>query len=352
MTDLTGHDLEGLRGRITPERRQLLDRVWASFRDQNAWVPERLLQQEFGKPALAAAYAEQGQAVLRPSEGEGGTACRLTFLGVLLTSQGQEAEGLLARYLAYVRDRYRREPGVEWVSSQEVEAALGLTAQESRLLRQLIRLSHWWGGGSGFAEREWAVGVPVDVDELPAESDLRDYVRAHALRHFLPPAQGERSAAREAEARGPFWFVRDGGLARRLQADWHEAQEVCGVRGWKSCVVLCGGILEAVLLEALSWQEPDPAFLPRMGAFRSAASLRRRPLAELAMVAMDRGLLRPDSLPMRETLRQSPALIHPARRAHRKLALTQEDAGAALEAVRRCLDQIGRRAASLGLPGR
>jgi len=78
----------------------------------------------------------------------------LTFLGVLLTDQGEESEGLLVRYLEYVRDRCKTDPSLEWVRSQEVEAALGLTAPRSRLLRQLIRLSHWWGGGSGFGDQE------------------------------------------------------------------------------------------------------------------------------------------------------------------------------------------------------
>ena len=126
-------------------------------------------------------------------------------------------------------------------------------------MRQLIRLSHWWGGGSAFGEREWTVGVPVDVDELAAEADLRHYVREHVLKHFpiesgspAPKGQGDASG-------GAFWFVENVALRERLAADWHEAQDVCHVLGWKSCVILCGGILEALLADALERAEAPAA---------------------------------------------------------------------------------------------
>ena len=65
----------------------------------------------------------------------------------------------------------------------------------------------------------------VDVDDLPSGAE-----------------QGPQ---------GEFWFVGNPGLARQLTTDWIEAQDVYQVRAWRSCAVLCGGILEALLLHAL-----------------------------------------------------------------------------------------------------
>lgn len=337
-------DLEGWRVRISGEQRTLLDRLWAHYRDRGGWPERAALQGEFGE-VVQTAGRELGPAVLRPCESDDGEdCCRLTFLGVLLTSQGSEAEDLLARYLEYVRGRCQADPRIEWVSSRDVEAALALDPTRSRLLRQLIRLSHWWGGGSGFGDREWTVGVPIDVDELPREGDLASYVRSHVVRHFVPqPTQAPSSSA--PAARTAFWFVRGSGLDRRLSADWREAHEVFGVRGWKSCLLLCGGILEALLLDALAWGEPDPRHLPTSGVFRSAASLARRPLAELVKVACDRGLLEAESLQIGPALAVFPALVHPGRRTRRTLDPTRDEAQAALHAVHCCLRQLSARAA-------
>ena len=339
-------DLESRRDRITGEQQALLDRLWEQYRDRNVWLPQAQLHRELGRAAVEAACEALGETVLRACFDEDEGDCfRLTFFGVLLTTQGREAEALLARYLEYVRDRCQADPRVEWVGSRDVESALGLSPERSQLLRQLIRLSHWWGGGSGFGNREWTVGVPVDVDELPQETDLLDYVRAHVVRHFVPRAiEAGGAPSADLAPRNPFWFVRQAALSQRLAADWHEAQDVFGVRGWKSCVILCGGILEAILLDALSWGEPDSRYLPKEGAFRSSASLRRRPLRELLQVAGDRGLLTAETVLLGPATCDFPALIHPGR-GRKRYNPSQEDADAALAAVKSCLQQLGARAA-------
>ncbi|MFB3819586.1 MAG: hypothetical protein ACE147_18170 [Candidatus Methylomirabilales bacterium] len=324
-------DLDHLRQRLTPEQRRVLNLLWAEFRDRNRWLPREELHAETGEAPARAAVQGLGEAILRPGREDAAEDYRLTFLGVLLADEGPESEALLVRYLEYVRDRVRAEPGLEWVGSPEVEAALQLTRERSRHLRQLIRLSHWWGGGSGFGQREWTVGVPLDVDELP-EHELAAYVRQHVLAHFLPGAAGQGLTivplAPPAPPRPPFWFLPDATLAERLAADWHEAQDVCQVRGWKSCVLLCGGILEATLRAALA-----------AGDAASAAGAGAHPLAGLAPEAVRRGLL-PEPLQLTPAVAQYRDLI-----AGRGQTVGHADADAALAAVRTCLRQLAARAA-------
>jgi hypothetical protein len=320
-------DLDVLRRRLTAPERAFLDTLWAFYCDHNRWAPARLFHQHVGRTAAQAHLASLGDGVVQTYRDTGKPYYRLTFLGVLLAGQGEESEGLLVRYLEYVRDRYRADPFVEWVGSQEVEAALHLRGEQSRLLRRLIRLSHWWGGGSAFGERDWTVGVPIDVDDLLAEADLSRYVREHVLRHFPVAAQANAAPAENGAAGGAFWFVADARLRERLAADWHEAQDVCHVLGWKSCVVLCGGILEAVLADALT----------RAGAVigRGRASLTR-----LVAAAAERRLLAQDSVQIGSALAAFPTLVHPARSSRAAAALTRTEAEAALEAVRGCLRQL------------
>jgi hypothetical protein len=322
-------EIDTLRERLTADERVQINAIWEYFRDQNQWIPGRLLHQRFGKAAVRAVVAQLGENLVREERDEDEERCRLTFLGVLLTDQGRESERLLVRYLEYVRDRYRGDSRVEWVGSAEVEAALALTQEQSRHLRQLIRLSHWWGGGSAFGGREWTVGVPIDVDDLLGESDLQRYVREHLLAHFPAEARLAGPEAGEGEASGgPFWFVRDSGLRQRLAADWHEAQDVCHVLGWKSCVVLCGGILEALLADAL----------PRTS---SAEGRGTRALAPLVERAFAQGVLAPGSVRVGPALTAFRALTHPGRAPRRGIQLTRAEAENALEAVRACLRQLG-----------
>lgn len=324
MMMTSGAELDVLRERLTADQRAVLNAIWDHYLAHNQWVPRRLLHQRFGKPAALATLEQLGENIICEARDNGKDYYRLTFLGVLLTDQGEESEELLVRYLEYVRDRCKTNPSLEWMGSQEVEAALGLTAARSRLLRQLIRLSHWWGGGSGFGDQEWTVGVPVDVDDLFPESDLRGYVREHVLTHF-PPGAPSRNAEKP---RGEFWFIRDPDLQRQLAANWREAQDVYQVRGWKSCVILCGGILEEMLLDALG-REGYAA--PESGA---------SDLAALMQAARDRGILGTGTPPLGHALRDFRHLIRPGLPARERVEVTRDDAEAALIAVRMCLRQI------------
>ena len=327
MTVSPATDLDELRHRLGGPHRDFVSALWAFYRDHNQWVPSRIAHQHFGKDAVQAHLAALGPSLVQAYRDDGKDCYRLTFLGMLLTDQGSAAEDLLVRYLEYIRDRHGSDPRVEWVGSQEVEAALRLSAEQSRLLRQIIRLSHWWGGGSAFGEREWTVGVPVDVDELAAETDLRRYVREHVLKHFPTESRPLAAEGRRGAPGGAFWFIEDVALRERLAADWHEAQDVCHVLGWKSCVILCGGILEALLADALA---------------RSASPAPRRPLllGGLVTAAIQRRALKKDAPRLSPTLLAFRGLIGSGSRRRKAVAPDRTEAEAALDAVRSCLQQL------------
>ena len=317
-------ELDGLRQRLTDVQRAILNATWEHYRDRGEWIPCRVLHHQFGKAAVLACLGQLGANVICGMEDDGEEYYRLTFLGVLLTDQGEKSEQLLAGYLEYVRKRYEDNPRLEWVGSQEVEAALNLTADRSYLLQQLIRLSHWWGGGSGFGDQEWTVGVPIDVDEIPLGADLRGYIRQHVLTHFRPPM----SPAPPATPRQEFWFIEDPALRRQLATDWREAQDVYQVRGWKSCVILCGGILEAMLLAVLAQEGRTPQ------------EPETQPLVALVEVARARGILGGGTPLLGPALREFRNLIQPGLGSGWRVEVTRDEAESALTTVRTCLRQI------------
>jgi hypothetical protein len=329
MPERRAGNLEELRGQLTGEQQTVLNAIWEHYRDQGEWILRSSLDQRFGLAAMRGALEGLGPSIVEALEDAGRQGVRVTFLGVLLTDQGPEVEELLARYLEYIRDRYRRDSRLEWVGSQEVEAALDLTPPRSRLLRQLIRVSHWWGGGSGFGAREWTVGIPVDVDDLPADPDLRSFVRAHVLRHLgSPPA-----AAARPGTRGDFWFVPDPDLQRQVALDWREAQDAHQAQAWKACVLLCGGILEGLLVGVLG----DAA--PSAGSHAPAGAPEWNPAA-LLEVSGKREVLGGAALPVRQCLQLFRGLIQPSPRARLGLTVTQDDAEASMHAVRTLLKRL------------
>jgi len=172
--------------------------------------------------------------------------------------------------------------------------------------------------------------VPADVDDLFPESDLRGYVREHVLTHFPPGGPSWNTE----KSRGEFWFISDPDLQRQLATDWREAQDVYQVRGWKSCVILCGGILEAVLLNALACEASA------RGGQVISAEASRRDLADLVNAARDRGVLGTGLPLLGQALRGFRHLIHPGVPTGEKVEVTRDEAESALIAVRMCLRQI------------
>lgn len=182
--------LETLRAQLTDDQRALLTAIWDYCQQKNQWIPRQVLHgtfQALGKAGVRNALHQLGGSIVFESREDGKERYKLTALGSLLTDQGQEAERLLIRYLGYIREQYRSNPEIEKVSSQDVESNLGLTPQQSRTLRNLIELGHFYGGGgAGWGAQEWYAGVPDDLDELPSVQDLGRYVRGHVLRGYDP----------------------------------------------------------------------------------------------------------------------------------------------------------------------
>lgn len=166
--------------------------------------------------------------------------------------------------------------------------------------------------------------MPIDADDLFPESDLRGHVREHVLTHSPPGGPSWNTE----KSRGEFWFISDPDLQRPLATDWREAQDVYQVRGWKSCVILCGGILEGMLLDALRREGQAPAEAGRLD------------LASLLEAARARGILGTGTPLLGTALREFRDPIHPGLAAGGRLEVTRDEAESALTAVRTCLRQV------------
>jgi len=348
--------LDKLKHDLTDAQQEILDAIWEYYCKNREWIPARLLHHRFGKSEVLAELQRVGGSIVIRTDEPRQSRYMLTFLGVLLTKDGEQVEGILVQYLSYVRQRFLDDPLIEAVGRKEVAEALGLSEDYSGFLFHLIDIAHFWGGSASHSQDDWRVGVPNDIDELPEVRDLRAYVRSRALRYYdpnLPLGAPEKTGylwrkAQEEKEHSEFWFILDIALRQQIEADWIEAQSCRDVKAWKACTVMCASVLEGLLLDTLRRKEPEAQEVCRRLGLRGQS---KKPaewgLSDMVRVAGEIGIIRQESTHLLEALRGYRNLIHPGRQLRDHTEVTENKARIAMAmvgALREELSQAGEEA--------
>ncbi len=339
--------LGDLRKGLTDTQRKILNRIWAYYQSQTKWIPARVIHRELGKEAVLSAVKSLGGSVVRKTFDPTQRECyEVTLLGVVLSDDGQEAEDLLARYFDYVRSQFLQNPEIGKVTGEEVKQAIQLTDEQKRFLAQLIQLGSFWTGHASFGEN-WECGVPSDIDDLPAVADLHTYVQEKILETYDPkvpidPSDRQRYLATRKTKDGgtDLDFIQDPVLRDQLASDWDEVKRVREVKAWKSCVILCGGILEGMLLDVLTRDEPQAKAAYHKLKTKSPLDLNSWDLVDLVDVAKDLGLLSKGVVHLGHGLREFRNLVHPGKQIREKVSLTEQEADIAFRVVQVCLREF------------
>lgn len=108
----------------------------------------------------------------------------LTFIGALLTDEGNDGIDLIARCLELFQNKHDSGLSLKeiTISSQEVAELINLSEEKLRLLYELINLSHFASAG-GRAD-EWTMSVTYWRDEFLVEDDLRAYIEQESLKEY------------------------------------------------------------------------------------------------------------------------------------------------------------------------
>lgn len=339
------HNLTEIRAKLTDDQRASLNSIWHYHFERDKWMPVAALYRRFGKETTLAAFSSLSASIVAEHPGHGERRFVLTFLGELLTEKGEEAERLLERLLGYMREKLRTDPEFNEVDSEEVRATLGLTDDESRLLSRTYWCSRLSGGGGSRGEDRWSGGIAYYIrNELPIEENLLGYLRYYALKEYdpeLPVLYDERnsylSAKNVSAQRSDFWFIDDADLRDLLDNDWREALRVHDVGAWKSCLLLCGSILEGVLIDALSQDKQNANAVYQRLKRRSASALEGWNLADLMDVADELKLFPRGTIHLGHAVREFRNLVHPGKQLRDNIKATEEQADVALNLVRMCL---------------
>lgn len=179
--------LEALRQRRTEFQLKLLDQFWEQYRTTHEWPIARVVYSEYGKAEVRSALSALGGNVVREERDQRGHGrLHLSLLGILLTSDGVEAEKVLKRYLEFHRDLFRTNPGKDQVAHTDVQQALGLSNEDTALLGELIFFGSMYGGSGGRGDSTWSVSAMKEAEDFPKTGPLDDQLRAFVLQYYKP----------------------------------------------------------------------------------------------------------------------------------------------------------------------
>jgi len=183
--------LQELRESLSDEQRGLLNEMWNHFRSEREWP----IAWDFHAPSRKAAVRDalgslSVSIVFISSDGQRGGRYQLTLLGVLLTSEGPILEKLLVRYFDFMRTRYQARRKDRMILSSEVQPALQLDDEETKILGRLIILGSIYSESAGYDskwdKKDWNAGIFQDVEDFSSEGSLDGEIERLALNGYNP----------------------------------------------------------------------------------------------------------------------------------------------------------------------
>ena len=334
---------------VTSQRRKLLDEIWQHYLAHGEWPTTRQLHHPRRANEVRSGLEPLGGSIVWDTEVPDDSRYQLSFLGSLLTSCGAKYQQLVCDYLAYLRRRYEEEFTFNLAKEEEVQSDLHLDDTDCSVLGKLIGLCHqcWRSSQSG---QRWAFGVPPGIDRLPHNLDqLHELVEAWAFEGFRPDlpvgavARGQylqRSGYHGEPSASVFASVESEVLRRQLETDWVEAIAVYNAKAWKATLILCGSVLEGLLLNALLTDEAAADNMLKTLRTRAAPRLWRWGLGDLIDVANQTGLLDAGAHHLSRAVTEYRNLVHPGRQLRSGISANEEEAGIAINAVKICLRSL------------
>jgi hypothetical protein len=162
------------------------------------------------------------------------------------------------------------------------------------------------------------------------------WYRLHALRVYVGAAAGRLKGAIEDTDSAPvtqqraFAYVNDAAVRTIIIRDYDELQRAYVAKCWKAVILLCGGSIEAILLDLLKGNEPTAK---GAAAAPKQADLTRWDLSDLINVAVELKLVGAGIEKLSHSVRGYRNLIHPGVELRNQLSFDHEEARIALEVL-------------------
>lgn len=162
------------------------------------------------------------------------------------------------------------------------------------------------------------------------------YYKVPAITSFVALAIGKMQGALAEQADGPtiqtraFAYVSDAAIQRILRRDYEETQRACAAGCWKSTIILAGGAIEALLMEALI---KDAAGAVAAPSAPKKLDITKWDLANLIDVAVELGIVGNGVNKLSHSVREFHNLVHAGNELRSWLVFGPEEARIAFEVL-------------------
>lgn len=184
-------EVDKFRAQLTEEQRSILNAIWRYYREKNQGIPAVTLHDMFGSEAAVRSALELlgGDVAYIPSFTSEKRRYHLEFLGYLLAEQGEELEGLIARYLEYVQKQLRDDGEFHEIDLQAAMEAVGFIPEQKTFFKEMFYKMPFHGSNGS------RIGLPPDLEGWYYARDMRAYVQEYAMRKYDPatPIDGGRT---------------------------------------------------------------------------------------------------------------------------------------------------------------
>jgi hypothetical protein len=162
------------------------------------------------------------------------------------------------------------------------------------------------------------------------------WYRLHALRLYVGAAVGRLKGATEVFDTAPvtqkrnFAYINDAEVRAIIMRDYDELQRAYVTNCWKSVIIVCGGSIEAILLDLLKHNE---TLAKSATAAPQQNDLMRWNLSHLIEVAVELKLVGKGIGTLSHSIREYRNLIHPGVEVRNCLSFGHEEARIAMEVL-------------------
>jgi hypothetical protein len=365
--------LQSLRSALCDQQQSILDDVWTHVKSTRIGLPERPLLEKYGKLGLRDQLGKLSGTIIYSGHEEDKLRYNLGLVGIFLTSEGHRLEKLVQRYLLILRDAYTNNKDIETFSSNDLANwAPDFTASELNELRLILHRAHGSFASrlGGWNDNEFFVTVENEIVDLKNIDDWGAYIDSQILKSYdsnLPVGDSDRAryslgskpnrlfdAINEAnklsfgrrpsndyEALDLTFFTDDAELRLILENDWKESCVLLRAEAWKSCVLLCGGIIEGILL----WQLENFQRRSTVESNGIAPDIRYdgETLSGVLRRSKEFDLVAPDELFLMDWARVYRNIIHPGNQRRESRSVEKSHAELAQKLVQVVADNVRKR---------
>jgi hypothetical protein len=195
--------VKGLRKHVTEFQKQLLDETWRQFCSDGTWPILRKFYSEHGKKKVFKALSSipgRGNVGREERGTHGRKEFRLTLLGALMTSQGEDYEVMLVKFLEFQRAQLKSNWEAVHFNASEVAKHVVIDQTKLSVLGQLISLGGF-GGGAEKPRTDWVVNAMEEAEDFP-DRDLKAELDKWVFRYRNDAAVFERQRWEQSNQKG------------------------------------------------------------------------------------------------------------------------------------------------------